>query len=86
MLANDDGTCTACEEPCLSCSVTTDKCSDCYSLGRFPYLYGQTCLEACPQGYFADLPDSTTCERRAEDTLPFIFLSIAIIAVLLVGL
>ena len=86
MLGLDDGTCGPCELPCQSCAVTTDKCTSCYSLGEYRFLYGQTCRESCPQGYFAELPDSMTCERRAEDTVPFVFLAVATIAILLVGI
>lgn len=86
MIATPSGQeCEACDKPCLECGGTKDKCTSCDSTGSRPFLYGAKCLEKCPTGYFALLPDSQTCQLIQEDVVPFVFLMVAFAAVLIIG-
>lgn len=49
--------CNPCNSSCTACSGNSDNCSGC---SNTTYLYGNSCLAACPTGYFG-YNDTRTC-------------------------
>lgn len=86
MLPSKDGlSCINCQAPCLECKGTADQCTNCDPKSGKPFLYGYKCLQKCPRGYATSDKDGSTCERIQEDVIPFVFLLMAFIASLCVG-
>ena len=88
MIASPDGTeCIPCKKPCLSCSGTADKCTKCdlSASSTAPFLFGNQCLEKCPDRYFGELPDASVCVLVQEDVIPFTFFISAFIVAMCVG-
>lgn len=89
MIANPDKTtCIPCKKPCLSCTGTADRCSKCdqSAASKAPFLYGYQCLAKCPDRYFGELPNSSTCQLVQEDVIPFVFFVVAFLVAMAVGI
>jgi hypothetical protein len=65
--------------------VTVDQCTSCDQSSATKFLYGYTCIEKCPGGYMPSADDGFTCEKVEEDVVPFVFLIIALIASMTIG-
>ena len=87
MIPSKDGlSCVECEAPCKQCVQTVDQCSSCDLNSDLPYLYGYKCLKQCPDGYAPMVKDGQTCELIMEDVVPFVFLLLAILVALSIGI
>jgi hypothetical protein len=86
MIPGKDGiTCESCQKPCQKCEETVDQCKSCDLLSKFGYLYGFKCLEECPNGHLPSLEDGSTCELVTEEIVPFVFLSLCFVVILIIG-
>jgi len=86
MLPSKDGlSCIECEAPCQECVGTADQCTNCDPKSGKSFLYGYKCLTKCPGGYATSAKDGFTCQRIQEDVVPFVFLLIAFVASLSIG-
>jgi hypothetical protein len=86
MLPSKDGlSCTECQAPCQECVGTADQCTNCDPKSGKSFLYGYRCLTKCPGGYATSAKDGFTCHRIQEDVVPFVFLLIAFVASLSIG-
>jgi len=89
MIASPDRRyCVDCKKPCLACAETADKCTKCdlSTESKAPFLYGFQCLAKCPDRYFGELPNSSTCQLVKEDVVPFVFLVTAFVVAMTVGI
>lgn len=42
-------------------------------------------MDGCPDGYMASVKDGQTCELIQEEVVPFVFLAISLISVMVIG-
>jgi len=84
--SKDAKTCVNCELPCKECTETVDQCSSCDQNSDLSFLYGFTCLEVCPNGYSPSVTDGLTCVLVKEDVVPFVFLIMAFMASMGIGI
>lgn len=78
--------CKQCMPPCKECEGTVDQCLSCDQTSKFKFLFGFTCLEECPHNYSPTGSDGYTCELVKEDVVPFVFLLLAFLASLGIGI
>lgn len=62
-----------------------DACTSCYTNGNLPFLYGQSCIDSCPDGHIPSILDGQTCVLIVEDVTPFVFLMLSAGVVLAIG-
>lgn len=60
--------CSPCDSHCLTCLSSITNCLTCNTSSTYPYLYNNTCLNSCPNGYYNDnttflcFPCKSPCE------------------------
>lgn len=56
-----------CNSPCLSCTDNRDVCESCDTNTSTPYLFTNTCLVECPNGFYGKEFKCEACESPCLD-------------------